>query len=288
MVNWKGLWKYPEAGREASLPFRFQNYGTFAGPQYGAVNYDYDTQSQEGSWHIQVPGDYAFKNYDLGAYLFNNETNYVGFHCDGVSTAQMTLEASFGNIPIFNVFADRTNITGDIFAVGNITAMGNIISHGFFQQRAPMDLVGIGDVASFMQTTRAIASSKKSFDISHPSKEGHRLRYICLEGPEAEVYLRGRLKDKNVIELPEVWKDLVDPESISVSLTPIGVYQELFMEKLQWGTKIIIKNNLSGPINCSYVVYGTRKDTERNIPENKGLTPADYPGDNGEYTINGQ
>ena len=75
------------------------------------------------------------------------------------------------------------------------------------------------------------------------------MRYICLEGPEAEVYLRGRLKDKNVIELPEVWKDLVDPESISVSLTPIGVYQELFMEKLQWGTKIIIKNNLSGPIN---------------------------------------
>ena len=200
----------------------------------------------------------------------------------------MTLEASFGNIPIFNVFADRTNITGDIFAVGNITAMGNIISHGFFQQRAPMDLVGIGDVASFMQATRAIASSKKSFDISHPSKEGHRLRYICLEGPEAEVYLRGRLKDKNVIELPEVWKDLVDPESISVSLTPIGVYQELFMEKLQWGTKIIIKNNLSGPINCSYVVYGTRKDTERNIPEYKELTPADYPGDNGEYTINGQ
>ena len=38
MVNWKGLWKYPEAGREASLPFRFQNYGTFAGPQYGAVS----------------------------------------------------------------------------------------------------------------------------------------------------------------------------------------------------------------------------------------------------------
>ena len=35
-------------------------------------------------------------------------------------------------------------------------------------------------------------------------------------------------------------------------------------------------------------LYGTRKDTPRNIPEYEGLTPADYPGDNSEYTINGK
>ncbi len=292
MVNWKGLFTYPEAGREGTLPFRFQNFGTFAGPQFSAVNYDYDTQSVEGSWHVQVPGDYSFKNLDLGAYLFNNETNYVGFHCDGVSTAQMTLEASYGNIPVFNVFATKTNVTGDIFSVGNITSAGNITCNGVFQfngsmnYTGPFNLSGVGDLATRINTNTTIANSKKGFDIVHHSKEGHRLRYICLEGPEAEVYLRGRLKDKNVIELPEVWKDLVDPESISVSLTPIGVYQELFMEKLEWGTNIIIKNNLSGPINCSYIVYGTRKDTPRNIPEYEGLTIDDYPGDNKEYNIN--
>ena len=43
----------------------------------------------------------------------------------------------------------------------------------------------------------------KSFDIEHPTKgKGWRLRYVCLEGPEAAVYYRGRLKESNVINLP--------------------------------------------------------------------------------------
>ena len=58
------------------------------------------------------------------------------------------------------------------------------------------------------------------------------------------------------------------------------------MEKIQRGTQIVVKNNLSGPINCSYVVYGTRKDTPKNIPEYEGLTTDDYPGDNREYRLN--
>ena len=284
----------PKGGVEGSLPFRFENFGTFAGPQNSSTNYDYDKMSIEGTWTESVPGDYAFKNVDLGAYLYNNELNYVGFHCDGVSTAQMYLQHSAGNIPIFNVLADVTNVTGNVNVVGNITAtgdikaIGNLSCTGNFTFAGPMNLTGVGDVATKINANTALASSKKSFDISHPSKDGHRLRYICLEGPEAEVYLRGKLKGDNKIELPHVWRDLVDLDTIGVTLTPMGCYQELFVEKIQWGTQITIKNNLSGPINCSYVVYGTRKDTPRNIPEYEGLTPADYPGDNSEYTINGK
>jgi hypothetical protein len=138
-----------------------------------------------------------------------------------------------------------------------------------------------------MQAVRALAASKKGFDIQHPLKNDHRLRYICLEGPAAEVYLRGRLQNENVIQLPDYWKDLVDIETIGVSLTPIGHWQELFWEKIEWGSKLIIKNNSGSAVNCHYVVYGERKDTTKNIPEYKGLTPMDYPGDNKEYTING-
>ena len=278
----------PEGGVEGSLPFRFENFGTFAGPQNSSTNYDYDKMSIEGTWTESVPGDYAFKNVDLGAYLYNNETNYVGFHCDGVSTAQMYLQHSAGNIPIFNVLADTTNGLGDINVVGNIVATGNITCTGKFIFNGTMQLTGLGDVAQKVLAVEKVANSKKSFDISHPSKDGHRLRYICLEGPEAEVYLRGKLKGDNKIELPHVWRDLVDLETLGVTLTPHGCYQELFVEKIQWGTQITIKNNLSGPIDCSYVVYGRRKDTPRNIPEYEGLTPADYPGDNSEYTINGK
>ena len=287
-VPWQGLFTYPPAGVEGTLPFRFENFGTFAGPQFDSFNYNYELASKELVWHTIVPGDYSFKNLDLGAYLYNNEVNYVGFHCDSISTAQMTLECSYGNIPNFNVFATNTNVTGNVNIIGNIVATGNVICNGLFTHNGIFNLLGTGDVNAAIKANTALANSKKSFDIPHPSKEGHRLRYICLEGPEAEVYFRGKLTNKNTIELPEVWKDLVDPDTISVSLTAMGVYQELYVESIDWGSKINVKNNASGPINCTYVVYGTRKDTPRNIPEYEGLTPADYPGDNNEYTINGK
>jgi hypothetical protein len=286
-VPWQGLFKYPEAGAEGSLPFRFENFGTFAGPQFDSLNYDYEINSKELAWHTTIPGDYSFKNLDLGAYLFNNEVNYVGFHCDSVSTAQMTLEASYGNIPNFNVFASNININGNIRSIGDISAVGNITAYGAFIINGTLSLTGTGDVNAAIKANTALANSKKGFDIPHPSKEGHRLRYICLEGPEAEVYFRGKLINKSTIELPEAWKGLVDPDTISVNLTAMGVYQELYVESIDWGSKINIKNNASGPINCTYVVYGTRKDTARNIAEYEGLTIDDYPGDNSQYNING-
>jgi hypothetical protein len=272
-------------------PFVFKNFGTFAGPQHiDKTAYSYDATSKEGSWHTLKPIDTSFKRLDLGAYLFHDTLDYVGFHCDFVSTAMMTLEASYGNIPVFNVLVAQTNITGNITTLGNITTNGNLLCDGLFTFNGVMNLTGLGNVTAKVlevETIAKIGASKKSFDIPHPSKDGHRLRYTCIEGPESEVYIRGKLSGTNIIQLPDVWKDLVDPDSIGVTLTPMGSYQELFVESINWGSKINVKNASSGPINCTYVVYGTRKDTQRNIPEYKGLTPEDYPGDNKEYNING-
>jgi len=135
-------------------------------------------------------------------------------------------------------------------------------------------------------TIAAALGTKKSFDIPHPTKEGWRLRYICIEGPTADVYVRGRLNNSNVIELPEYWRKLVDPETITVNLTPVGTHQELYVDKIEWGTRILIKNNCGSGVNCYYTVYGERIDTDKNIPEYEG-TYNDYPGDNGQYTSSG-
>tara|TARA_Y100000289_G_scaffold13423_1_gene12526 strand:- start:87 stop:1100 length:1014 start_codon:yes stop_codon:yes gene_type:complete len=125
---------------------------------------------------------------------------------------------------------------------------------------------------------------KKDFDINHPTKEGHRLRYVSLEGPTADVYVRGKLENSSVIELPDYWRGLVDSETITVNLTPIGCHQELFVESIQWGSRIIVKNNAGGPIKCHYTIYGERGDCEKNIAEYEGLTINDYPGDNSQYS----
>ncbi len=137
-----------------------------------------------------------------------------------------------------------------------------------------------------LNKTNTIATSKKSFDISHPTKEGHRLRYVCLEGPSAEVYFRGKLKGEHIIHLPDYWKGLVDPDSITVQLTPIGCRQSLYYEEVEWCDTIKVVNADCGPVWCSYTVFAERKDTPKNIPEYQGLTPLDYPGDNSDYLVN--
>ena len=126
-------------------------------------------------------------------------------------------------------------------------------------------------------------TSRKAFDIEHPTKKGWRLRHICLEGPESAVYYRGKMQDTNTIHLPDYWFALVDPETITINLTPIGSYQELFVEKISWGKNIIVKNREGGPIHCHYVIYGERIDGERLIVEYEG---DQYPGDNSQYSIN--
>jgi len=205
----------------------------------------------------------------------------------GISSKNLT-----GIIPNVNLVGKKLGILAKTSIIGNTSFTGRSITNGKKVINGGLRITGrllvAGNINSpTIDALRFRISLKKGFDIPHPSKSDHRLRYICVEGPAAEVYLRGKLDGTNVIELPDYWKDLVHIDTIGVSLTPTSVYQELFVDKIEWGTRIIVKNNLGGPIKCDFVVFAERKDTTRNIPEYRGLTPNDYPGDNNEYTING-
>lgn len=159
------------------------------------------------------------------------------------------------------------------FVAGLLTVGGKAVAVDFISSGASLN------------ATFAIAVSKKPFDILHPTKKDHRLRYVSLEGPAAEVYFRGRLTNNNKIQIPDYWKGLVDMETLSVQLTPVSMHQELYMDRLEWGQTIIIKNNTGSKIDCFYTITAERNDVEKNIPEYAGLTPEDYPGDNREYRL---
>jgi hypothetical protein len=119
-----------------------------------------------------------------------------------------------------------------------------------------------------MQIAGSFAAASKSFLIPHPTKEGWKLRYGSLEGPENGVYIRGKLKGKNKIELPEYWTKLVDPDSITVTLTPIGKHQKLYVEDIEDNVVTIANDGLfAGEINCFFVVYGERVDIDKLIVE---------------------
>ena len=119
----------------------------------------------------------------------------------------------------------------------------------------------------------------KPFDIKHPSKEGYRLRYACIEGPEVGVYCRGRVRGEKIIKLPDYWKDLVDVESISVQLQPIGVHQDIIIKR--WDSEFVYLQAQGGlPINCFYHVYAARKDVNPLHVEYEGESWKDYPDPN--------
>ena len=119
----------------------------------------------------------------------------------------------------------------------------------------------------------------KPFDIKHPSREGYRLRYACVEGPEVGVYHRGRVKNEKVIILPSYWKDFVYIDSISVQLQPIGAHQDVIVKR--WDDeKIYLQSKGGMPIDCFYHVYAERNDINPLITEYEGESCEDYPDPN--------
>ena len=245
------------------MAFSFQDYGTFSGP---GAQYTF----RQNDDFTNIFEDPTFNLDDVSMVLLSTPSDYVYLHLDGTSTANVTLERSTGPITQFFVDATTSYFNGSVTIDLNLNVLGSATILG------SLTVSGV-NIISDINLAKALPA--KPFDIPHPSKpETHRLRYISLEGPEIAVYFRGKLEDTNVIELPEYWKDLIHPESISVNLTPYGTYQELYVEKIVWGQQIIIKNRESGPTNCYFTVYAERKDMEKLIVEYEGTSAKDYPG----------
>jgi hypothetical protein len=110
-----------------------------------------------------------------------------------------------------------------------------------------------------------VNANVKNFDILHPSKEGWRLRYSVLEGPETGVYIRGKVEGEGVITLPDYWKDLVYEDSITVQLTPIGKSCSHYV--LNASTNKVEVACECGEVNAYYIVFAERKVDPKLIVE---------------------
>jgi hypothetical protein len=177
-------------------------------------------------------------------------------------------------LPVSNPFAlcvsDNAGILGNLDVNSRIQAGGNIIAGGEVMSRCGGHIL----------------SAKKNFDIPHPSKEGWRLRHTCPEGPSNDVYVRGKVLNRNEIQLPSYWKDFVDWTTITVSLTSIGAHQDVIVKRID-EDKIYLQSKGGMPIHCFYHIFAERKDGEKLISEYEGESPADYPGNNNEYSVSG-
>ena len=199
--------------------------------------------------------------YNKAGYLTNPGISIFG---DAVAGQKATVTIYPPNSESKQSYLPSLYVKGDSAFIGDIAVNGS--------QTITKNLTISGTMrAGFATWSSSIVATSKLFDIEHPSKgKGHRLAHASLEGPEIGVYHRGVLKDSQIINLPDYWKDLVDSKTITVHLTPIGNYQYLHYTLAE--NKIVVRNFGNASIHCSYIVYGERKDVDRLTVEYQGDT----------------
>jgi phage-related tail fiber protein len=147
------------------------------------------------------------------------------------------------------------------FSAGTVTLGGLTVDTNTLHVDTANDRVGIGTTTPGykLEVNGSFAATTKSFVIDHPSVPGKKLRYGSLEGPENGVYIRGK-SNSNIISLPDYWKDLVDVDTITVHITPVGSRQDLWVASVDEQKVIIYGSN--NP-SFFYTVYGERKDVAK-------------------------
>jgi len=128
--------------------------------------------------------------------------------------------------------------------------------------------MSLSNAGSLNLPNGGLTALTKSFLIPHPTKPNKKLRYGSLEGPENGVYVRGRLQGTDCIQLPEYWTKLVDPDSITVQLTPRGKPQQLYVREV--GDNCVwvdIDGAWTSDIDCYYFVQAERCDVDKLIVE---------------------
>jgi hypothetical protein len=109
-----------------------------------------------------------------------------------------------------------------------------------------------------------IVRGSKNFVVAHPSDPTREIVYASLEGPEAGTYIRGTAELVNgeaVIELPEHFSLVAAEEGLTVVLTPLGEWLQLYV--VQKSTQQIIVREAGGKSGqFDYLVQGVRKGYE--------------------------
>ena len=273
------------AGRYANNPYACTYIGINAGLS-GVGNYNSGfgraaNYSIDGSYNVAI-GNYALgnvtgsRNIEIVANAATN--SIVGSNSDKIHIHQAfigdtsTRLYAIGNVNSADLTPDATleikpRLATDVGVIiqGAVTQTANLQE---WQDSSESVLAYVksdgslvtssGNFSGNVAISGSLTAATKSFLIDHPSKEGMKLQYASLEGPENGVYVRGTT-DEGFITLPDYWRDLVHNGSITVTLTPVGQFQPLFVE--QKNNREIRVGGVCGYYD--YVVYGERKDVDK-------------------------
>ncbi len=98
----------------------------------------------------------------------------------------------------------------------------------------------------------------KTFVDPHPTDPAKTIHYVSLEGPEAGTYFRGTARTQGgeaVIQVPDHFRWVTDPEGITVQLTAVGASANIYVESEDLN-QIVVRS--STDVTFHYLVQGIR------------------------------
>jgi hypothetical protein len=107
-----------------------------------------------------------------------------------------------------------------------------------------------------------VTGGTKNFAVVDPADSKKALYYAALEGPEAGTYYRGTARTHNgeiVIELPGHFSRLTEAQRMTVQLTPVGGWGQLYVAE-RTPEKLVVRTAPgSADLEFDYLVQGVRK-----------------------------
>jgi len=250
--------------------FRWAASGT-AGANAGMAGYQLKT-AVDGTFAVG-PAVSGSAGVYTGATFFVNPAGQVGIGTSSVyGQAQLTVignvytasGAWVGNISVTNTTVSTSTTTGALTVAGGVGIAGNVFAGSEIFVNGNVGIGTTVPVSGYILTVNGgLAATTKSFVIPHPTRSGMKLQYASLEGPENGVYIRGKLDGDDVIDLPAYWEHLVDPDTITVHLTPYGSAQSLYVKNISAETVTVASSSWLKSIKCFYTVYAERKDVPK-------------------------
>jgi len=215
-----------------------------------------DSKSSIGVYGLSNYAAGIFEQYDAtGANLAYADIGYGGH---GVSAATNSTAA------------DASGITGSDGA-GASTGASSFFSAGarFFGKNGVIGFTstasgdGVVGMATAPATTGVIAfgnlvaTGTKPFIEPHPTDPTKEIRFVAMEGPEAGTYFRAKATVLNgvaVVDVPDSFRMVTDPEGLTVHVTPVGRAQT-WIESYDLN-RIVVGASKDVPV--SVIVYGIR------------------------------
>jgi hypothetical protein len=102
------------------------------------------------------------------------------------------------------------------------------------------------------------ATGMKNFVEPHPTDPSRVIRYASLEGNEVGTYFRGRGKFQNglaIIEVPEDFRIVTDPQGLSIQVTPIGDMATVAVQSIDLD-RVVVRGSRN--VDFFYTVNGVR------------------------------